>query len=126
MANTGIQVDPAPATSETEAPPPVAGETEARPAERSGAQAWNRRHAINIRLSIPLFFGRYYVTLVAGKERRSAARRSEERGKHPLRTTGNVIFFLVLGALTGLAALALIQLGSAFLLESTGLVVAPQ
>ena len=37
----------------------------------SDASLWTSRHTINIRLSIPFFFGRYYLTVVAGKERRS-------------------------------------------------------
>ncbi len=51
-------------------------------------------HPIDIRLSVPLPFGRYYITLVAGPERRSAARRAEERQHRRLASIGNVLFVL--------------------------------
>lgn len=82
---------------------------------------WNSDHPINIRLSLPLFFRRYYVTLVAGQERRNLMRRTEERRKHPLGTTGNILAFIALGTVAGLAALALIQLSGVLLLENSGL-----
>ncbi len=86
-------------------------------AQRSapGAESWDR-HAVNLRLSIPLPFGRYYVTLVAGKERRGAGRLASERRKHPLRTLGNLAVFYGLGCVCGLAFLALFHLVSAYLL----------
>ena len=45
----------------------------------SGGESWGNDHPVNIRLSMPLLFGRYYVTLVAGKERRSGERLASER-----------------------------------------------
>ncbi len=96
-------------------------------AQRSapGAESWDR-HAVNLRLSIPLPFGRYYVTLVAGKERRSADRLASERRKHPLLTFGNVAVFFGLGCVCGLALLALFQLASAYLLTQLGIMVLPK
>lgn len=51
-------------------------------------------HPVDIRLSLPLPFGRYYVTLVAGPERRSATRRAEDRQHRRLASFGNVLFVL--------------------------------
>ncbi len=87
-------------------------------------ESWDR-HPVNLRFSIPLPFGRYYVTLVAGKERRGAERLASERRKHPLLTFGNVTVFFGLGCVCGLALLALFQLASAYLLTELGIMVPP-
>ncbi len=96
-------------------------------AQRSapGGESWDR-HPVNIRLGIPLPFGRYYVTLVAGKERRGADRLASERRKHPLLTFGNMAVFFGLGCVCGLALLALFQLASAYLLTQLGIMVLPK
>ncbi len=96
-------------------------------AQRSapGGESWGR-HPVNLRFSIPLPFGRYYVTLVAGKERRRADRLASERRKHPLLTFGNVAVFFGLGCVCGLALLALFQLASAYLLTQLGIMVPPK
>ena len=96
----------------------------------SGAQQWPSRewssdHPVNLRLSIPLLFGRYYVTLVAGKERRSVERRSAERLKHPIGKLGNIIVLFGLGTFVGLAALTLVQIVGISFLKETGLIVVP-
>lgn len=59
-------------------------------------------HPVDLRLSLPLPFGRFYVTLVAGREQRSGLRRRSER--HPLDSLGNICFFA--GATVMLGALA--------------------
>ena len=76
---------------------------------------WSRNHAVDLRITIPLFFGRYYLTIVAGKERRSRSRLQEERQKHPLRTAGNTLFLLAFGTICGLAILFLMQIGTRLL-----------
>ena len=96
----------------------------------SGAQQWPSRewssdHPVNLRVSIPLPFGRYYVTLVAGKERRSAERRAAERLKHPIVKLGNIIVLFGLGTFVGLAGLALIQIVGISFLKETGLIIVP-
>lgn len=53
---------------------------------------WSSDHPLNIRVSVPLGVGRYYITLVAGKERRARARLAMDRTQHPLDTPGNVLF----------------------------------
>ena len=75
--------------SETEASEPVTYDRE-----------WSNQHPINLRTSIPLPFGRWYVTLVAGPERRSKDRLSSERKKHPLDTVPNVTFLLLVGMIS--------------------------
>lgn len=72
-------------------------------------RSWSRDHAIDLRLSIPLVFGRYYVTIVAGRERRNQARLVAERGKHPLWTAGNALLLAACGTIAGLAILFLMQ-----------------
>ena len=91
-----------------------------------GGEPWGNDHPVNLRFSIPLPFGRYYVTLVAGKERRGADRLASERRKHPLLTFGNVAVFFGLGCVCGLALLALFQLASAYLLTQLGIMVPPK
>jgi hypothetical protein len=73
------------------------GLTEAQRAaieEALSARHWGR-HLINIRFSLPLPLARYYITVVADRERRSGARLSRERGHHPFRTAGNLLFLLI-------------------------------
>jgi hypothetical protein len=61
-------------------------------------------HPINIRLSIPLLFGRrYHLTVVAGRERRRPDRLIGERRKHPLATRRNLTIILAVGVIIGLA-----------------------
>jgi hypothetical protein len=50
-------------------------------------------HPIDIRLSVPTPWGRYYFALFGGREKRSAARRASDRRLRPLATTANVLFF---------------------------------
>ncbi len=86
-------------------------------AEDAERRDWSGEHPINLRLSVPLPFFRFYVTIVAGKERRSAARRAEERRRHPILTAGNLflmtyggaILAIALGSIAMLATLLVIQ-----------------
>ena len=73
------------------------------------SQEWSG-HPVNIRLTIPLPFRSFYVTIVAGPERRSQERRASERKKHPLITAGNVLVYMMIGGVCGLAVLGIIQL----------------
>lgn len=83
-------------------------------APASGQAAWSSEHPVDVRLTIPLVFGRYYIAIVCGKERRSDQRLRVERRRHPLITAGNTAFFFGLGSLVGLAALALLNMLTAF------------
>lgn len=49
-------------------------------------------HPVNLRLSIPLIFRRFYMVLIAGPERRSRERLARERQRHPIWRPGNVAF----------------------------------
>lgn len=58
------------------------------------------QHPLNLRVSLPLPFGRWYLTLVAGREKRSQERLIEEREKHPLETASNLMFLLSIGIIS--------------------------
>ncbi len=85
-----------------------------------GGEPWGNDHLVNIRLTIPLPFTRYYVTIVAGKERRSGERLVSEREKHPLMKIGNLVVMAVCGTICGLAALSMFQLATAYVLLRSG------
>ena len=75
---------------------------------------WKGNHRINLRATLPLPSGSWYVTLVAGPERRRKLRRQEERKKHPLETMPNLLFLLSIGIVSAsllltFAALVLIH-----------------
>lgn len=90
------------------------------------AAAWGNQHPVNIRVSIPLGFARCYLTVVGGIERRSPQRRADERQRHPLIKTGNVIFASTVGIILGLALLYLIQLLSLKVWQHSGIIAIPQ
>jgi hypothetical protein len=102
----GLAEPPAPAGRH----PPAA---EPRAASRAG---WGGAHPVNLRLTLPTPWGRAFVVLLAGHERRSPTRRRLERARHRLATAGNALVMLAFGGLVGLAGLAALQLAAALLL----------
>ncbi len=78
-------------------------ETESSASEASGTRWSGLDHAVNIRASLPLLFGHYYVVVLAGNERRGAERRKEERQKHPPWTAANTIFLFAAGLIVGVS-----------------------
>ena len=82
-------------------------------ARAAAPRAWSS-HPVDIRLSIPLPFGRYYLALVLGPERRRPERRAAERVSHRLMTFANIVFVLsivvVFYAVLGAAALLLTRI----------------
>ncbi|MDP6474017.1 MAG: hypothetical protein QF449_05235 [Alphaproteobacteria bacterium] len=64
--------------------------------EAMRTRTW-RRQSVDIRLSLPLLSERFFMTVVAGRERRPGQRRKAERVFHPLGTVGNTLF---MGAIT--------------------------
>ena len=71
--------------------------------------AWGR-HPVNIRFSLPGVGRRYFLTVVAGEEKRSSERRAHEKHRYPLRTAANIFFFAGIAAvfyLIGIVAVAL-------------------
>lgn len=63
---------------------------------------------VNIRLSIPFFSRRFYLTVLSGTEKRSGDRRRHERSRYPLRTVAN--FFFAIGFAVAFYAIALVAL----------------
>ncbi len=80
------------------------------------AESWASDHPVNIRLSIPLVFRRFYVTIVAGTERRDRERLETERTRHPLCKLGNIVFLGYSGLIVLLALAAMIIGASAVLI----------
>ncbi len=64
--------------------------------------AW-RRHPVDIRLTLPMPFGRFYLALVGGREHRSTARLAVERTRHPL---SGIINRAIVGAVAAILVLA--------------------
>jgi hypothetical protein len=62
-----------------------------------------RKHPIDLRLSLPLFGSRAYMVLLMGKEKRSSARRSLD---HQLRPNDRVSQFVVAGLAVAAFSLA--------------------
>lgn len=81
-------------------------------AEAASEKPW-QRHPVDVRCTVRSPFGRFYITLVAGRERRSAARLRVERGVNPLRTARNLTF-IISGALLfyGVALASVLLLSS--------------
>ena len=65
-------------------------------------------HPIDIRLSVPFLKTRFYLTVVAGRERRKPQRRQEDRQSYPLLTFGNAFFALGIATLFSLTAMAIL------------------
>lgn len=86
------------------------------PSETDAKRDWSGPHPVDIRLTLPLLSGRYFLTVLAGRERRSSERLRAERDQHPLLKTGNVVMFLLFGWLVGLALLSVLQLFSFWIL----------
>ncbi len=70
-----------------------------QPTSTAGMRDW-AAHPLNIRISLPLPFGRWYLTLVAGRERRGKERLVTERTKHSLETAPNLAFLFSLGTVS--------------------------
>ncbi len=108
------------------APPPLS-QRNAQPDPKQisvpDRSAWTGHHSVDIRLTIPFLPGRYYLTILSGKERRSAKRRKEERQKHSLATRGNLVFFALVGTVIGLAGLGFIRVATIYLLDQSGALV---
>ncbi len=71
-----------------------------------------KEHPVDIRPSLPSPFGRLYLTLVAGRERRGVARLAVERTRHPLSGLANLIAIAGIAATVALAGVAIFLLAS--------------
>ncbi len=72
-------------------------------------------HPVDLRFSMRLPFGRYYLALVAGPERRAPARAAAERPRQPIATFGNILFFCLSAVAINAAALVGLLIYSAVL-----------
>lgn len=71
------------------------------------------RHPVDLRLTLPMPGRPVFLSLVAGREKRSVDRRAVERKQHPLHTLGNIVFMI--SSLVGfyvIALMATLALGS--------------
>ncbi len=50
-------------------------------------------HPLDIRVSVPVLWKRFYLVLLAGPERRSAERRKYDRAKRQLRVVADTVVF---------------------------------
>jgi hypothetical protein len=91
--------------------------------ELKATNPWSSRHPINVRVSIPLLKQRYYLTIIGGKERRNPERIQKDKLEHPLTKKGNIVFFICLGTITGLAIWALLQALSVLVLKNLGALI---
>jgi hypothetical protein len=60
---------------------------------------------VNIRITIPFIPRPIFLAVIAGPERRSAARRRLERARHPVATWGNLATLVAASAICGTAIL---------------------
>ncbi|MFC1674124.1 hypothetical protein ACFL12_08350 [Pseudomonadota bacterium] len=72
-------------------------------------------HPIDIRLSLPFVGTRFYMTIVAGRERRRPQRRDVDRESYPLATLGNALFTLGIATLFTVTAIAILIARSAII-----------
>ena len=96
-------------------PPDILGSlsVEQRAAISVASGDWkNGLHRVNLWLTLPLLSKRWYITVLGGPERRTAARRKVERAQNPVRTAGNMAFIFV-------TALTFYSVGAAALLFSS-------
>jgi len=63
---------------------------------------------VDLRFTLPVPGRPVFLSVVAGRERRSPARLQDKRRRHPLHTAGNILFMLT--SLTGIYAVALIAM----------------
>ncbi len=79
-----------------------------------GGKAWVS-HPVDLRFTFRLPFGRYYLALVAGPERRPAKRTASERRDRRFATLGNFLFFCATAVIVNALALAALLIYSAVL-----------
>lgn len=73
-----------------------------------------RDHPVDVRLSIPVLWRRFYFVLLAGPERRTAERRKYERARRPVRVIADMILLAVFFVLLVPAVVGSVYLISMF------------
>jgi hypothetical protein len=71
---------------------------EMRAAIAEAAAQGGTDHNVDIRLSLPLPFRRFYLAVLAGEERRSPERREADRRRNLIRAA-NILFVIAVGVL---------------------------
>ncbi len=89
----------------------LSAEQEAAIRNAAKQDTWEE-HPVDIRLGLLSPFGRLYLTLVAGRERRGAARLVVQRARHPLSGLANLIAIAGIAATVALAGVAIFLLAS--------------
>jgi hypothetical protein len=74
-----------------------------------GARSWGS-HPVDIRMSSPIPLLRFYLVLLAGRERRSRERLRSQKNMYPLWTPANIIAIAIFGAMVATSAIALFSL----------------
>ena len=69
-----------------------------------------RRHPVDLRVSVPFFWKKFYLVLLMGTERRTAERLKADRQTYPVWTAGNASLMLGLIGLGLLLSLGFSQL----------------
>jgi hypothetical protein len=90
------------------------GAQSAAPSPRSTG-SWSGGHRIDLRASVPLPGGRWYVTILAGPERRSEERLREEGQTHWLRRATVYVMLLSLALWLVVCIIALVYLAKSTL-----------
>ena len=67
-----------------------------REVERILSMPSSRRFPVDIRVSLPFVWRRYFITILAGPEQRSAERLEKERADHALWTFTNIVAIIFL------------------------------
>ncbi len=62
----------------------------------SAAKAPWKKHPVDIRISVPFFGERYYMTIVGGREKRGRERVKSEGTEHALMTASNLVFIIMM------------------------------
>jgi len=85
-----------------------------------GVKHWSR-HAIDLRLTLPVLADTYYFVLLAGIDKRPRSRNRAERHSHPFAAPGNFLFLFLVSML-----LISFVFGAFYILKSAfGLNIAP-
>ena len=61
------------------------------------------RYPVDIRFSVPFLPQPFFVTLIAGSEKRGPQRLIQERERHPLNSWGNLATFVAFSTMCGTA-----------------------
>ncbi|TVP61430.1 MAG: hypothetical protein EA343_14265 [Nodularia sp. (in: Bacteria)] len=78
---------------------------------KMACESSNQNHpGLNIRLSLKVFRSKFYIVLLAGKERRSKQRLQDKNTVYPLRNPVNVLFLLGLFIIFIISSFAILSL----------------